>query len=215
VRATAVATLVLVLFSAAVAAPAQGADGGRVSLRWAFIRLEKGVQGRVVEFSPPPVVRAGERLQVYLEPLSRIHLYLYLFDSSRDLALLYPPAVRAPPASAGERLLLPGEGQWFTIDERAGEEQFYLLASATRLSRLEDLTSSWLRKPADPEAKARVLDEIKDLRRRHSSLAAAVEKAIPMAGTFQTRALTEDILGDATVVEAAGFYARTLRLKHE
>jgi hypothetical protein len=215
VRAAAVAVLVLVLLSAAGNACAQGTDSGTVSLRWAFIRQEKGGKGRVVEFSPPPVVRAGDQLQVYLEPLSRIHLYLYLFDSSRDLALLYPPAPKAAPAPAGEQLLLPGEGRWFTIDERTGEEQFFLLASVARLPRLEDLTAALLRKPGDPEAKARVLDEIKDLRRRHSAVTGTVEKAVPMAGTFQTRALDGSIIGSATEVEAAVFYARTLRLKHE
>ena len=56
---------------------------------------------------------------------------------------------------------------------------------------------------------------LKDLRRRHSAVAGIVEKAVPMAGTFQTRALEQSIVGSATEVEAAAFYARTLRLKHE
>lgn len=197
------------------AASAQG-TGAQLSFKWAFVRLAEGGQEQVVDFSTHPVVRAGDQLQVYLEPLSRIYLYLFLFDSSRDLALLYPPAPRASPATAGETIFLPGEGRWFTIDEKTGEEQFFLLASAARLPRLEDLTSAWLRKPGDAEAKARVLDEIKDLRRRHSAVTGIVEKAVPMAGTFApNRGPAPAISGDATEVEAEGFYARTLRLKHE
>jgi hypothetical protein len=36
-----------------------------------------------------------------------------------------------------------------------------------------------------------------------------------MAGTVQSRAMGPEILGEATLVEAKGFYARTLRLAHE
>jgi len=170
---------------------AQGASGAPVSLTWAFVRLEKDGGKTVVDFSAHPIVRAGDRLQVYIEPLTRMHIYLFLFDSSRDLSLLYPPAPRSPPVpgGAGQGWMLPDKEQWFTIDEKTGEEQFFLLASTARLSRLEDLTAAWLKNPKSADAKARVLDEIKEQRRRHSSLTGQVEKGVPMAGTFQSRAL--------------------------
>lgn len=217
-RAAGAATVaaILLLCIAAPAGDAQGKGGELLSLKWAFIRLEEGGQRRVLDFSASPVVRAGDQLQVYIEPLTRMHAYLFLFDSRRDLSLLHPPDPRSPPAQAGQGgVTLPGDEQFFTIDEKTGEEQFFLLASAIRLSRLEDLTAAWLKKPGSAEAKARVLEEIKEQRRRHSSLTAAVEKGVPMAGTFQSRAIRPDVLGEATLVEASEFYARTLRLVHE
>ena len=196
---------------------AQSQAGAALALKWAFIGVEKSGQKRVIDFATTPSVRAGDRLQVYIEALGSAYVYLFLYDSNKDLALLYPQSPRAPalPAGEGGALMLPAEEEWFAFDEARGEEQFYLLASAKRLSRLEDLTAAWLKNAKSAEAKARVLDEIKALRRQSSGLAAAVEKGVPMAGTFQSRALRPEIIGDATLVEAKGFYARTLRFAHE
>jgi len=215
--ALAAAAIALLLGVPAFRGGAQSQGGAPLSLKWAFIGLEKGGQKRVIDFAASPSVRAGDRLQVYIEALTSAHVYLFLYDSNKDLTLLYPENPRAPAASGGEGggRILPAEDEWFTFDEATGEEQFYLLASVKRLSRLEDLTAAWVRNQKSAEAKARVLEEIKAQRRLHSGLTAAVEKGVPMAGTFQSRAMASEILGEATLVEAKGFYARTLRFAHE
>ncbi len=215
--ALAAAAIALLLGIPAFRGGAQSQGGAALALKWAFIGLEKGGQKRVIDFAANPSVRAGDRLQVYLEALTSAYIYLFLYDSNKDLTLLYPENPRAPAAPVGEGggRILPAEDEWFAFDATAGEEQFYILASAKRLSRLEDLTAAWARNQKSAEAKARVLEEIKAQRRLHSGLTAAVEKGVPMAGTFQTRALAPEILGEATLVEAKGFYARTLRLAHE
>jgi hypothetical protein len=212
-----VAAVVLLLGIPAFRGGAQSQAGATLALKWAFIGLEKGGQKRVIDFATSPTVRAGDRLQVYIEALTSAHIYIFLYDSNKDLTLLYPENPRAPAAPGGEEggRILPGEDEWFAFDAAAGEEQFYLLASAKRLSRLEDLTAAWVKNQKSAEAKARVLEEIKAQRRLHSGLTAAVEKGVPMAGTFQSRAMGPEFLGEATLVEANGFYTRTLRLAHE
>jgi hypothetical protein len=212
-----VAAVVLLLGIPAFRGGAQSQAGATLALKWAFIGLEKGGQKRVIDFATSPTVRAGDRLQVYIEALTSAHIYIFLYDSNKDLTLLYPENPRAPAAPGGEEggRILPGEEEWFAFDAAAGEEQFYLLASAKRLSRLEDLTAAWVKNQKSAEAKARVLEEIKAQRRLHSGLTAAVEKGVPMAGTFQSRAMGPELLGEATLVEANGFYTRTLRLAHE
>ncbi|MCX7038232.1 MAG: DUF4384 domain-containing protein [Spirochaetes bacterium] len=215
--ALAVAAIALMLGIPAFRGGAQSQGGATLTLKWALIGLEKGGTKRVIDFSATPSVRAGDRLQVYIEALTSAYVYLFLYDSNKDLTLLYPEAPRAPalPGGEGGGRLLPGEEEWFAFDEARGEEQFYLLASTKRLARLEDLTAAWVKNTKSAEAKARVLDEIKAQRRLHSGLTAAVEKGVPMAGTFQSRALKPDIIGEATLVEAKGFYIRTLRFAHE
>jgi hypothetical protein len=215
--AFAAAAIALLLGIPALTGTAQSQGSAPLSLKWAFIRVEADGQRRVVDFSKSPSVGSGERLQIYLEPVSRSYIFVFLLDSQKDLTLLYPDDARAPAAGGGDGAarLLPGEREWFTLDESRGEEQFYLIASAKRLKRLEDLTAAWERNPKSADAKALVLEEIKALRRSHSSAAAAVEKGVPMAGTFQSRSVAPDILGEATFVETREFYSKTLRLPHE
>ncbi len=213
----AAAAIVLLLGIPALRGDAQIQAGGALLLKWAFIGPLKGGQKKVIDFATSPSVKAGDRLEVYLEALSSAYVYLFLYDSTRDLTLLYPENPRAPalPGGEGSGRILPGEDEWYTFDAATGEEQFYLLASTKRLSRLEDLTAAWMKNQKSAEAKARVLDEIKAQRRLHSGLTAAVEKGVAMAGTFQSRAMGPEIVGDATLVEAKGFYTRTLRFAHE
>lgn len=218
VAALVVATAIALLLGIpAFRGDAQSQGGAALSLKWAFVGIEKSGQKRVIDFATSPTVRSDDRLQVYIEALTSAHVYLFLYDSNKDLTLLYPENPRAPaaPVGAGGGRILPAEDEWFAFDAAAGEEQFYLLASVKRLSRLEDLTAAWVKNQKSAEAKARVLEEIKAQRRLHSGLTAAVEKGVPMAGTFQSRAMGPEFLGEATLVEAKGFYARTLRLAHE
>jgi hypothetical protein len=215
--AIAAAAIALLLGIPALRGDAQSQGGASLSLKWAFTRVEANGQRRVVDFSKSPSISSGDRLQIYLEPVSRSYIFLFLLDSQKNLTLLYPDDARVPAAGGGDGAarLLPGEEEWFTVDESRGEEQFFLIASAKRLKRLEDLTAAWMRNPKSSDAKALVLEEIKALRRSHSSAVAAVEKGVPMAGTFQSRSVSPDILGEATFVETREFYYKTLRLPHE
>ena len=130
--ALAVAAIALMLGIPAFRGGAQSQGGATLTLKWALIGLEKGGTKRVIDFSATPSVRAGDRLQVYIEALTSAHVYLFLYDSNKNLTLLYPENPRAPAAPGGEGggRILPAEDEWFTFDEATGEEQFYLLASA-------------------------------------------------------------------------------------
>lgn len=193
------------------------ADKARDLLRfkWAFLVRDESGATRVVDFSEKVTVTRGDALQIYLEPVTNVYLYLYMFDAQKQLRCLFPASVDAydkgPPPATGH--LLPGDGKWYIMDAQKGTEKLFLLASAARLTGIEALTRKMAAAPDDAEVKSRLLDEIQIVRRAREDLTVPVEKGVPMAGTVV--AVTRGPAGEATLTEATGFYARTLRLEHE
>jgi hypothetical protein len=186
-----------------------------VQFSWAVL-TDTATGLRPLDFSSTPKLKTGTTLQIYIEQKAGAFIYLYLVDSTGGLTYIFPgdaehynsvtPAdqsIRIPPDSARFELMPPG-----------GQERVYLLATPTRLTRLEDLTSSFLKKPEDTDRRADVLKELKLLRRRYSSLAQKTETSVPVAGTIRSRGGDEGSF-EATQVNADGFYSRILRIDHE
>lgn len=212
----------LFLVVTSLAAPGSvnaGDPAESISFKWAFIYKESpAAEEKVIDFSGTPRIKSGGQLRIYLDRAENTYLYLFLEDSGKDVALLYPESpdqygTKAPPRPGPA--FIPGAAEWFDIDDSTGPEKFYLLASSTRLTRLEELTSNALAQEGNPELRAQVLEEIKNIRKAHSTLASGAEKGVPIAGTIRTRDLSSQIGGIATQVEAETFYGKTLRLEHE
>jgi hypothetical protein len=191
------------------------ASADRLKFQWAFLMVDDSGNTRVVDFSQTNKVKKGDALRVYLQPLTDVYLYLFLFDAQKQLRCLFPKdlAQYDKGASPRDAHILPGDEKWFVMDENKGPERFFLLASTQRLTALEQWTRKMIASPADKEIKARVLDEIQTVRRAKGELIVPVEKGVPIAGTVV--AITRGGSIEATLSEATGFYSRTLRIEHE
>lgn len=186
-----------------------------LKFKWAFLLQDQDGNTRAADFNDTVTVKQGDALQIYLEPETNTYVYLYMFDAQRQLRCLFPPMPELHEQTVmptGPRLL-PSVEKFFIMDEQAGTEKFYLLASTRRLLPLEDLTLKQSVQPDDDEVKAQLLDEIQSIRRDQARLTAPVEKGVPIAGTVV--AVTRGPEIEATLTEASGFYARTLRIEHE
>ena len=189
--------------------------------RWAFIKHHDQAPDQVLDFSKPPLVKSGDELRIFLEPLSNAYIYLYLYDSGKKLSLIFPAdfAVFASDDYSGHAKYIPQRGNWFTVEDPTGTERFYLLASERRLDSLEQLTRDYY---ADVNAgsKAALLTEIKSLRKKHSHLTAEAETGVSIAGTIKSfRGIASNTPVDGRIeaieVRARHFYGKTIRLKHE
>jgi hypothetical protein len=183
--------------------------------KWAFIIRDHDGKTRTADFNDKVTVKKGDAIRIYLEPVTSVYLYLYMFSAQKELECLFPanPDFYEQNVKTGTQHLLPGAEKWFIMDEKAGTERFYLLASSSRLSDIETLTKKMLSNPKDTEVKARLLDEIKTVRRSKGDLNTPVEKGVPIAGTVV--AVTRGPAQEATLTEAAGFFSKTLRIEHE
>ncbi len=149
-------------------------------------------------------------------------MYLFLYDAEGSLQLLFPERfeVFTEPSYTQNQFFIPEGENWFALDNAKGVERFYLLASRERLSSLESLTLAYQKVSGEGKsstnaigaARQAVLDEITQLRTKHSQLTMAAEKPVTIAGG--TRGINASVAKAATRIEADEFYTKTFRLEH-
>jgi hypothetical protein len=179
-------------------------------------------KGKLIPVQSETTLNIGDRLKIFFEPKSDQYFYLVHLSSQGELTPLHPPAAQAARVPKGTQLFIPSGGNWFELDGHAGQEKFFLIASAERLDRLEELCArhtAFKDKPdAGPSTDA-VLDEIKRLRQQHKPLSAPAEKPVRIGGSVRgeqepSAAAFPDIAPLATEVTAPGFFTRTFSIDH-
>lgn len=183
--------------------------------KWAFIHRINYSDVEVLDFSKKVTLFSGDCLKIFVKPIQNAFIYIYLYDSQKQLSLLFPESFKDFEKNyrSGESYFVPGE-DWFILDENLGIETFYLLASETRLTDLEKLTMEYLNAPKRKKEKLKlnVLLEIKTVKKNFSQFKTVAEKPVPIAGSV--RGINENIEGKAYQVEALQFYGKTLRFEH-
>jgi hypothetical protein len=138
----------------------------------------------------------GDTIGVWLERDSG-YVYLLHVDASGAVALLVSSTPGLPGSSTdGER--------WFRVDGQRGPEALHVVASATRLERLESLLTH-------PLTAAQLERELSDLRRANRRLRAPAERPIVMGGRVRGEG---DLQTHARTIEAQGFFHRVIRIDH-
>lgn len=195
--------------------PSFAAAQEQVQFSWALLVDRAAGQQQALDASMPISLASGSTLQVYIEQQPGTYVYLYLLDSAEELHFLFPEetnSYNSLPAKNKTYRIPPGTDR-FTLVPPSGQEKLYLMASSTRLAKLEKLTAEYLAKPQATERKGAVIQEMKKIRRLHSRLAQITETSVPVAGTVRTRDLQGDLT--ATRVSAMDFYSKIIRLNHE
>ena len=189
-------------------------SNSKLCFKWAVLHRDQ--QGRTVALnsSKKPAAVSGDFLKIFIKPVKNVFVYVYLYDSKKVLSPLFPEA--AEEYKIGKAYYIPGGNGWFELDSSKGIEIFHIIASKDRLVDLENLTKGYLSasKVEQGSLKAKVLAEIKNLKKRFSRFAAAIaEKPVPIAGT--SRGPNESLEKYAVQVEAQNFYGKTFRLEHK
>jgi hypothetical protein len=183
---------------------------------WALVKRAPNGAPRAINFSEKVAISPGDFFKICIRPLKNAFIYLFLDDASGNLQILFPDRFADFESSSylNAQKFIPAGEDWFALDSTRGTERFYLVASTTRLSSLEDLTMRYQKSARGTNAGARqgVLDEISRLRRVHSQLSIAAEIPVTIAGG--TRGVNEAAAQLATEIDAEGFYTKTFRLDH-
>jgi hypothetical protein len=165
-------------------------------------------------------LKPGERIKIYLEPLTHAYIYLYHVSSGGDLTLLFPVRFDffSEEYETGVAYYLPSEERWFILKEPPGIEEFHLIVSKDRLINLESLTNMYCElnrvkqyETQIADARQDILDEIKHLKKRGNILAGKNEKPVPIAGVV--RAFDDERISGVEV-HFTDVYATTIRIRH-
>jgi len=199
---------------------------GTLRFKWSFVaRIDPAGRNKVVNIaemvkdmgSEKPALTAGDKISFYVEPGENTYVYIYLVDSRGNLEPIFPTSmdmnVLASEFTNGNSTYIPGKFEWFSLDENKGTETFYVIASSTRLKKLEELTSNYINTEGDKEVlKQMVLDEIKG-QKKLVAFNNPVERPISYGGKI--RGLEIDISKMAVEVTGKDMYTKTIRLEHE
>lgn len=213
--------ITLLALSLAATLATAAAQDSKVEFDWAFVRRGPGDSISPLDFKEKVSIAEGDLFKIYLRPVVRCAVYVFLHDAAGGLELIYPARfadLEAAP-NVGKAVFIPEGDDWFTLDGNRGTETFHLIAAPARLAELEGAYTRYRgladgKAAPDEAARARqaVLDEMARLRKKHSALAAAAERPVTIAGG--TRAIEDEIRKRATRVASAAFYSRTFRLEH-
>jgi hypothetical protein len=219
--AAVVVILILVLSAGAYAQSRPGKS--ELNFLYAF-GAQTGAQagGKIIPVQNETTLRSGDRLKLFVEPKAELYFYLVHLSSQGDLTPLFPVDSKPARIAPGSQVFLPEGSQWYELDAHPGAEKFFMLVSAERLERLEELCGRHvtLKDKSETQSSAdAILDEIKRLRQKHKQLSAPAEKPVRIGGSVRgeqpsSSSAAPDVTPLAAEVTAAGFYSRTFSIDH-
>jgi hypothetical protein len=169
------------------------------------------------------LLRSGDRLKLFIEPKSAVHLYLLHLSAEGEIVFLYPGEGQTASIQPGAEVHIPDVSRWFQLDMHTGHEKFFLLVSGQPLQRLENLYAQHLTLREKTELQSStdsILNEIKQLRIKHRDLSAPAEKPVRIGGSLRGEkskdaSIFPDVTPLATEISApGGFYSRTFTIDH-
>jgi hypothetical protein len=216
--------LAILILGLSAGAHAQGRPGkSDLNFLYAF-GARTGAQpgGRIIPLQNETTLQSGDRLKLFVEPKTGLFFYLVHLSSQGDLTPLFPVDSKPARMAPGTQVFIPEGSQWFELDAHPGLEKFFMLVSAERLERLEELCGRHLALKDKSEAQASadaIQNEIKRLQQQHQQLSAPAEKPVRIGGNVRGPLPPEgqevpDVTPLAAEVTASGFYSRTFSIDH-
>lgn len=113
--------------------------------------------GKLVERSVgnDDVLRSGDEFRVRIRPAQDGFLYVLHQGTTRSM-VLYPASAEAAQVGKGEQIVLPGEDNFFTLDEIPGPERVLVLVTQAPIQDMNTVLGAASASPLDPDALAAV-----------------------------------------------------------
>ena len=221
------AALYFVLFCSGnpvLAEEAQPQPDANLQFQWAFGALKKANGSKFEAIDRDTVLKTGDQIKFFLNVDKNCFVYLIYSSSQGEISVLFPHRfkLRSSEYTVAGHHYIPGGNQWFELDEHTGEEKFYLLASANRLTQLEAMINDYesadaAKKPTLAQA---ILAEIRKLRKEHLKFKTYAERPVNIIGNLRgtekaETAEPQDIAKFAVEISADTFYSRTFTIDHK
>jgi hypothetical protein len=207
-----------------LAEEAQPQPDANLQFQWAFGALKKADGAKFEAIDRDTELKTGDQIKFFLNVDKNCYVYLIYSSSQGELSVLFPYRfkLRSSEYTVAGQHYIPSGNQWFELDEHKGEEKFYLLASANRLTQLEALVNDYesadaAKKPALAQA---ILAEIRKLRKEHLKFKTYAERPVNIIGNLRgtekaETAEPQDIAKFAVEISADTFYSRTFTIDHK
>jgi hypothetical protein len=197
----------------------------KVSFLWAFGAIKKTDQGsQFIKITRDTELKSGDQLKMLVKLNKKCFVYVFYYSSQGQLYMLFPYHLNqfSDDYEISKNYYIPQGNFVLELDENIGKEKIYLITSARRLHELENLLGSYnsaesLKKPEFIE---RVIQEIKQLRKRHKKFTAEAERPVASTGSIRAHVVSEqaalpDLDKSAVEVTAKDFFAKTFTIDHK
>ena len=197
----------------------------KIVFQWAFGAIKQTASGSQFEIiQRDSVLKSGDQIKFFLGLNNPSCVYLIYLSSQQDLIVLFPRRFNdlGHDKQITGKHYIPEGDQWFELDEYAGLEKFYLLASAERLTDLENMVNAY--ESADKsnrgELGKKVVAEIRRLRKKHRKFKTYAEKPVAVIGNMRGSAKTKavglkDLADHAVEISTTNFFSRTYTIDHQ
>lgn len=118
-----------------------------LSLKVQFVCKDASQQGPVRTLTQGSILKSGDLVSCAFCPNCDCHVYIFWWDSSGDVGMLYPNQQLTSgtgEAKANQTCCVPvgpatGKRHWYQLDDKPGEETIYVVASREKNQKLESL----------------------------------------------------------------------------
>jgi Domain of unknown function (DUF4384) len=193
------------------AASAQTSDEDKVVFVWAFEALVvEGTVKKQVPIKEDMKLKTGDQLKMFVELRKPCFVYVIHHGARGEIQRLFPYDMQqfTTDYQTSKIYEIPPDKGWFRINEQAGLETFYLVASAQRVTDLEKLLATYAAaQPADqPLAATNILAELRNLLKQYRS-SVKPGRPVPIAGNMRKGI-------EGTEITAPQLYIETFTIEH-
>jgi uncharacterized protein DUF4384 len=192
-------------------ASAQASDEDKVGFVWAFEALvAEGNITKQVQIKEDMKLKTGDQLKMFVELRKLCFVYVIHHGARGEIQRLFPYDIQqfTTDYQTSKIYEIPPDDGWFRINEQAGLETFYLVASAQRLADLEQLLAIYAAaQPAEqPLAATNILAELRNLLKQHRA-SMQPGRPVPIAGNMRKGI-------EGVEIAAPQFYIGTFTIEH-
>lgn len=219
--------LLLLVFAggqSVVTAAMQNSDtDDNVNYKWSFVaKVGSGENRRLTTLSRDTALTTGEEFKMMVNLQKKTFVYVIYKSSKSELSVLYPYTFDYP-MELEKNFYIPKGRSWFKLDKNTGDETFYILASAERLTDLENklIQHTVAAQDKKKDLVAEIVSEIKDIKKKFRAYSTLAERPISIAGNVRgtkTAAIDIDRIDIATLateISANNFYSKTITIEHK
>src|SRR5256886_6805632 len=168
---------------------AQAQDADNVNFLWAFEALvAEGNVTKQVPIKEDIKLKTGDQLKMFVELRKLCFVYVIHHGACGEIQRLFPYDIQqfSTDYQTSKTYEIPPNDAWFRINEQAGLETFYLVASAQRLTDLEQLLATYTAAPSSeqPQAATNILAELRNLLKQHRA-SMKPGRPVPIAGNMR------------------------------
>ncbi|MBN2444687.1 MAG: hypothetical protein JXJ04_25250 [Spirochaetales bacterium] len=155
------------------------------------------------ESDPDFKIQKNNQIQLYIEPITEAHTYIFAHDSENVFSILH-------------------ENQWYEFYGDAEYNRFYILVSPHPIIKLERLAKEYdeavLKKNTSiiNTTKHAIIEEIRSLQNKYVQAQTEIIPPPPVTGSVKGESIEESAIGDyAILIQTDSLYSITIRFFHE